>query len=166
MACVYIIYTAAYLEFLAMFGAALWKSSDNQQQHLLPGQRWIIGNAMRVWLSTSSQRRILDLGNKVYQDFGKFNSLRNTRSTISLSLCLLFTLLKQHLDMCTYKVETQPRRRWLATFDITIHNRQEDRRYLLSYLPMFSSISSRILFLVWYDHYLTEITNQLLQIEH
>ena len=49
------IYAAAYLEFLAMFGvyvrfkcnyAALRKSSDNQQQHLLLGQRWIIGNTM------------------------------------------------------------------------------------------------------------------------
>ena len=29
----------------------------------------------------------------------------------------------QHLDMYTYKVETQHRRRWLATFDIAIHNR-------------------------------------------
>jgi len=38
--------------------------------------------------------------NKDYQDFGKFNSLRNTltnsRSNMSLSLCLLFTLIKQH----------------------------------------------------------------------
>jgi len=30
---------------------------------------------------------------------------------------------KQHLDMCTYKVRTQQRRRWLATFDIAIYNR-------------------------------------------
>ena len=77
--------------------AALRKSSDNQQQHLLLGQRWIIGNTMWKWLSTSSQRRILDLWNKVYQDFGKFNSLRNTltdsRSNMSLSSCLLFTLM-------------------------------------------------------------------------
>ena len=43
------------------------KSSDNQQQHLLLGQRWIIGNTMWIWLSTSSQTRILDLWNKVYQ---------------------------------------------------------------------------------------------------
>ena len=40
--------------------AALRKSSDNQQQHLLIGQQWIIGNTMWIWLSTSSQRRILD----------------------------------------------------------------------------------------------------------
>ena len=36
--------------------------------------------------------------NKDYQDFGKFNSLRNTltnsRSNVSLSSCLLFTLMK------------------------------------------------------------------------
>jgi len=42
---------------------ALRKSSDNQQQHLLLGQRWIIRNTMWIWLSTSSQRRILDLWN-------------------------------------------------------------------------------------------------------
>ena len=44
---------------------------------------------------------------KDYQGFGKFNSLGNTLtnswSNMSLSSCLLFTLMKQHLDMCTYK---------------------------------------------------------------
>ena len=49
------LYTAAYLEFYAMFAAyvrfkcnyaALRKSSDNQQQHLLLGKLWIIGNMM------------------------------------------------------------------------------------------------------------------------
>jgi len=30
---------------------------------------------------------------------------------------------EQHLDMYTYKVKTQQRRRLLATFDIAIHNR-------------------------------------------
>jgi len=39
--------------------------------------------------------------------------------------------------MYTYKVGTQQRRRWLATFDIAIHNRYKDRRYLLGYLLMF-----------------------------
>jgi len=29
------------------------------------------------------------------------------------------------------------RRRWLAIFDITIHNRYKDRRYLQGYLLMF-----------------------------
>ena len=47
--------------------------------------------------------------NKDYQEVGKFNSLRSTyttsRSNMSLSLCLCFTLIKQHLDMCTYKAE-------------------------------------------------------------
>ena len=33
--------------------------------------------------------------------------------------------------MYTYKVGTQQRRRCLATFDIAIHNRYKDRRYLL-----------------------------------
>ena len=51
--------------------------------------------------------------------------------TVSLSSCLLFTLMKQHLDMYTYKVGTQQRRRCLATFDIAIHNRYKVRRYLL-----------------------------------
>ena len=76
-----------------------------------------------------------------YQDFGKFNSLGNTltnsRSTMSLSSCMRFTLMKQHLDMYTYKVVTQQRRRWLVTFDIAMHNRSKDRRYLLGYLLMF-----------------------------
>ena len=75
----------------------------------------------------SSERRILELCNNNDQDFGKFNSLRNTltisRSNMSLSSCLRVTLIKQHLDMCTYKVGTQHRRRRLATFDIAIHNR-------------------------------------------
>ena len=79
--------------------------------------------------------------NKDYQDFGKFNSLRNTltnnRSNMSLSSCLLFKSIKQHLDMYTYKVVKQQRRRQLATFDIAIDNRYKDRRYLLGYLHMF-----------------------------
>ena len=53
--------------------------------------------------------------NKHYQDCGKFNSLRNTltnsRSNMSLFSCLLFTLMRQHLDMCIYKVGIQQRRR-------------------------------------------------------
>jgi len=52
---------------------------------------------------------ILELGNNNYQDFVKFNSLRNTltnsRSNMSLSSCLLVTLIKQHLDMYTYSSE-------------------------------------------------------------
>ena len=75
------------------------------------------------------------------QDFGKFNSLVNThtnsRSNMSLSSCLLFKSIKQHLDMYTYKVVKQQRRRQLATFDIAIDNRYKDRRYLLGYLHMF-----------------------------
>ena len=57
----------------------------------------------------------LTCGIRFYQDFGMFNSLRNTltdsRSNMSLSLCLLVMLMKQHLDMYTYKVKTQQRRR-------------------------------------------------------
>ena len=63
----------------------------------------------------------LELCNKDYQDFGKFNNLRktltNSRSNMSLSSCLLFTLMKQHLDMCTYKV--------------TEHNKEDDDLQLL-----------------------------------
>ena len=99
---------------------ALRKSSDNLQQHLFLSQQRIIGHMMWMW------RGILELCNiKDYQYFGKFNSLRNTltngRSNMSLSSCLFFTLMKQHSDMYTYKVETQQRRR--CTFDIAIHNR-------------------------------------------
>ena len=83
----------------------------------------------------------MEFCNKDYQDFGKFNSLRNTltnnRSNMSLSSCLLFKSIKQHLDMYTYKVVQQQRRRQLATFDIAIDNRYKDRRYLLGYLHMF-----------------------------
>jgi len=72
--------------------AALRRSSDNQQQHLLLGQRWVIGNTMwSVWLSTSSQRRILD--------------------SRSFSV-LAFYVDEQQLVMYTYKVETQQSRRW------------------------------------------------------
>ena len=56
---------------------------------------------------------------------------------MSLSSCLLFKSIKQHLDMYTYKVVKQQRRRQLATFDIAIDNRYKDRRYLLGYLHMF-----------------------------
>ena len=81
----------------------------------------------------------LELCNKDYQDFGKFNSLKNTltdsRSNMSLSSSLLLTLMKQHLDMCTYRVRTQQRRRWLATFDISIHNRFKDHRLHLVSIP-------------------------------
>ena len=83
----------------------------------------------------------MEFCNKDYQDFGKFNSLRNTltnnRSNMSLSSCLLFKSIKQHLDMYTYKVVKQQRRRQLATFYIAIDNRYKDRRYLLGYLHMF-----------------------------
>jgi len=44
---------------------------------------------------------------------------------MSLSLWLPFTLMKQHLDMCTYKVGTQQRIRWMSTCEIAIHNRYE-----------------------------------------
>jgi len=57
----------------------------------------------------------------------------NCRSNMSLSSCLLVTLMKQHLDVCTYNVGTQQRRQRIATYDIAIHNRYTYRRYLLSY---------------------------------
>jgi len=70
-----------------------------------------------------------------YQDFGKFNSLRNTLanswSNMSLSSCLLFTLMKQHLFTG------------------------------LSSRVSIPYIYSPILFSCWYYDYLNEITNQL-----
>jgi len=57
----------------------------------------------------------LELCNKDYQDFENVDSLRNyltnSRSNMSLSSYLLFTLMKQHLDIYTYKVGTQQRKR-------------------------------------------------------
>jgi len=51
-------------------------------------------------------------------------AIRIIRILESLTVsCLLLTLMKQPLDMYTYKVETQQRRRRLATFDIAIYNR-------------------------------------------
>jgi len=52
----------AYVRFKCNY-TELRKSSDNQQQHLFLGQRRIIGNTMWIWMSTLSQRRILDLWN-------------------------------------------------------------------------------------------------------
>ena len=80
----------AYVRFKCNY-AALRKSSDNQQQHLFLEQRWIIGNSMWIWLSTSSQRRILDLGNKVFQDSGKLNSLKreSVKKWVFLRACFL-----------------------------------------------------------------------------
>ena len=110
--------------------ASLRKSSDIQQQDLLLGQRWIIWNTMWIWLATSSQRRIFYLWNMVYQDFGKFNTLKNTltdsRSNTSLSLCML---LMSNTYTCTHRNTTKK----LATFDIAIQN----RRYIPSYLLRF-----------------------------
>ena len=57
------------------------------------------------------------------RQFNSLNTRTDSRSNMSLSSCLLFTLMKQHLDMCTYKVETKQRRQWLASFDIAIHKR-------------------------------------------
>jgi len=37
--------------------------------------------------------------------------ITKSRSNMSLSLCLPFTLMKQHLDMCKYKVGAQQIRR-------------------------------------------------------
>ena len=130
--------------------AALRKSSDNQQQHLLLGQRWIIGNTM------------------VYQDFGKFNSLKNTltdsRSNMSLSLCLLFTLMS-NTQICTH---TRSK-----------HNKEDDDLQLfisplqpLGRSQVYTGLSShvsvpylvRFLFFLYY-HYRTGITNQIAQIE-
>ena len=117
---------------------------------------------MWMWLSSFIIKEDTGLCNKDYQDFRKFNSLRNTltnsQSNMSLSSCLLFTLMKQHLDMYTYKVGPQQRRRWLATFDIAIHNRYKDLRYLLGYLLMFqfhiksNSILMLVLWLYNWDY--------------
>jgi len=42
-------------------------------------------------------------------DTGILDTLMNRRSNMNLSLCLLVTLMKQHLDMRTYKVGKQKR---------------------------------------------------------
>ena len=79
-------------------------------------------------------------------------ALRNSQSNMSLSSCLLFTSMKQHLDMYTHKVGTQQSRRLLATFDITIHNRYKDLRYVLGYLLMFQfgiKSNSILMFVLW-----------------
>ena len=57
--------------------------------------------------------------------------------------------------MYTYKIGTQQRRRWLAPFDIAIHNRYKDRKYLLGYLLMFQFRikSNPILMLVLWLYY-------------
>ena len=96
-------------------------------------QSLLIFTFSNIWLSTLSQRRILDLWNKVYLDFGKFTILKNTLKYESYFV-FAFYVDEQHLDMYTYKVETQHRRRWL---DTAIHNRYKDRKYLLGYLLMF-----------------------------
>ena len=103
MGCVYILYTAAYLEFLKRcLGAylrfkcnyaALRKSSDNQQQHSLDS-----GELFEIRCEYDCQHHhkggywTCEI-NKFYQDFGKFNSLKNTRtdsrSNMSLSSCFL-----------------------------------------------------------------------------
>jgi len=50
---------------------------------------------------------MLDLCNKVYQEFGKFNS--EECSYGQSSFVFAFYVDEQHLDMYTYKVETQQR---------------------------------------------------------
>ena len=119
LGCVYNLYTAAYLEFKATFGAyvqcynALRTSSHNQQQHLESGG--FSEKRCEYDCQYHHNGGNLTCGIRFYQDFGMFNSLRNTltdsRSNMSLSLCLLVMLMKQHLDMYTYKVKTQQRRR-------------------------------------------------------
>ena len=80
---------------------------------------------------------MLDLWNKVYQEFGKFNSEECSYGQsvkYESSFVFAFYVDEQHLDMYTYKVETQQR--------------------------------NPIYILYIYYHYLTGITNQLAQIEN
>ena len=94
---------------------AIWTRLVTRRIHQarLLGKRWIIGNTMWIWLSTSSQRRILDFWNKVYQDFEKFNSLKNiladSRSNMCLSSCLPFT---QHIQDRNTKKKTMTCNCW------------------------------------------------------
>ena len=78
---------------------------------------------------------------------------------------LAFYVDEQHLDMYTYKVETQQKRRWLATFDIAIHNR---RSQVFTELSSHVSVPYLVRFDIYflYSHYPTGITNQLSQIEN
>jgi len=62
--------------------------------------------------------------------------------------------MKQHLDMYTYKVETQ-QKTMTCNFFISPFITARKIAYIYA---CFSSISSRILFSFWYYHYLTETT--------
>jgi len=140
--------------------------------HLFIEQRWIIGNMKWMWLSSFIiiLYRILELCNKDYQDFGKFNSLRNTltksRSNES------FFVLAFYVDEATFKTCTHKRSEHNTedddlqlNFDIVIHNRYKDRRYLLGYLLMFPYIVQFCFNFMYYD-YITETTNQSAKIEN
>jgi len=59
----------------------------------------IIHHKGRYWIYSIRLIRILE-------SLTAWGILRNSRSNMSLSSCLLFTLMKQHLDICTYKVVT------------------------------------------------------------
>ena len=143
---------------------AIWTRLVTRRIHQarLLGKRWIIGNTMWIWLSTSSQRRILDLWNKVYQDFGKFNSLRNTltdsRSNMSLfRACFLrwwATLRHVH-------IQGQNTTKKTITCNFWYRHLQRLGRYMQSYLLMFQLHIEFVLILILYYHYLTGITNQL-----
>jgi len=101
----------------------------------------------------------MDLWNQVYQDFGKFNSLRNALSLTKSSVKYeTFFVLAFYVDKAThiytYKVEIQQRKKTMTTA----------RKIADIYGVIFSCgsyISSLNLFLFWYYHCLTEITNQL-----
>ena len=65
-----------------------------------------------------------DIGLKVYQDFGKFNSLNDTQDygqsvKYESFFVLAFYIDEQHLDMYTYKVEIQQKRRSSSSRSLT-----------------------------------------------
>ena len=65
-----------------------------------------------------------DIGLKVYQDFGKFNSLNDTQDygqsvKYESFFVLDFYIDEQHLDMYTYKVEIQQKRRSSSSRSLT-----------------------------------------------
>jgi len=62
------------------------------------------------------------LCNKDYRDFGKFEE-HSYEQSVKYEAFFVLALIKKHLDMYTYKVGTQHIRRWLTSFDITIHKR-------------------------------------------
>jgi len=73
------------------YDKCLWYANNRERLHLRIEWRHVCVHAIRSGLV---KREIHEATwNKVYQDFGMFNSLTDSRSNKSLSSCLLFTLM-------------------------------------------------------------------------